>query len=200
MARQIEKPEFGWLSYESWMPKGAEEFAFASSFPELISFYKNALPADSVTTYGETSGRLGIRARFTENDAKRWQQFGWTVERRCSNPQQPLRIPAFIFQDPMNWETPCDDPKEIVFTAVWNRPATKLTLHGYRGVPMRISTSKGTDIVIAPSDLTATEFTLHPGEKVTITLTAIHGTMAKLLEGDQTSTTFPSLESFKPAL
>lgn len=199
MARQVENPGFLWLTYDSWMPNGDGEYAFASSFPELIGFYRNALPADQVAIFGESSSRLGIRARFTASDARRWQQYGWTVERRCSNPQQPLRIPAFIFQDPMNWGTECLDPREIIFTAVWNRPVTKLTLHGFRGVPMRIQTSQGSDLVIEPSDITATEFTLHPGEKITITITAIHGTIARLFEGDQTSTVFPSLESFKPA-
>ena len=199
MARQFEKPGYLWLTYDLWMPKEEGEYAFASSFPELIGFYKSALPASQITTFGENSGRLGIRARFTAADVKRWQQYGWTVERRCSNPQQPLRIPAFIFQDPLNWETECLNPKEIIFTAVWNRPATKLTLHGFIGIPMRVTTSQGTDLTIEPASLSATEFTLHPNEKVTITLTAVHGTMARLFEGDETSKVFPPLESFKPA-
>jgi hypothetical protein len=187
------------LAYDTWMPTEGDEHAISAYFQDLITTYRAELPQSQITTFGVPSEIPSIRARFTSQDAARWNSYGWTVERRCQKQQTPpARIPLFIFHNSFGWSLGCDQPTEHIFKAKWNGPVQDLLLHLSGALSITITSSGGIAIDQDKPEASKITFTLHPEEEITITMRAPNGNNAYLHRVLEHGSAPPPLESFKP--
>jgi hypothetical protein len=187
------------LTYEGLLPLRPSTIALSPAISPLITFYKNALPANHVTSFGPRPHEVSIKAEFDASNVETWKTYGWTAERRCSDRVLTgIRLPVFFITNDLGWAEPCPGQREIILKGKWMRGPTELFLITYRGTPVKIETSQGLKIASTPEDQSPKQFTLHPNELVTISIESIHGALTWLREGKEDLAALPPLESFQP--
>jgi hypothetical protein len=187
------------LSFEHLAPQQPMILAISPALYPIVPFYRDNLPSDQITSFGDGPYGTSIKAQFTASDVERWQNFGWTAERRCSGRTLTgIHLPIFYLPHEMGWKEPCHLQREIIMKAEWIREPTKLSLVTSGGAQVMLETSSGTVLPLSTESRSERPVMLHPGEVVTITAKAVHGSSTWLVEGAGPEAKIPRLESFRP--
>lgn len=199
-ARGHFKPGFLILSYENALPTRATEYALSPAVPELVRFFKDEVPSEQVTSYMGMGGDESVLLKVSDDDAARWQRYGWRVQLPCSESQRiSAQIPAFLHQPFYRWTYFCEGAKEIVFKAAWTREKTELKVEAFGSQAIRVETSRGTRLERREGEAESLLLTLHRDEIVTVVLNVVDGGVARLVEMGPDGERLPRLGSFTPA-